>query len=86
MQISFQVSFNMQLIIHTMHMFLYQLFIHILQHFFQFFTVKCNLDETLQNGRSIVHFYRILIEQLGQGASKSSLLREVATPLSSCDN
>jgi hypothetical protein len=32
-----------------------------------------------------VHFYRFFIEQLGQGASKSSLLREVATPLSSCD-
>jgi hypothetical protein len=43
-----------------------------------------NLDETLQNVWSVVHFYRFFIEQLGQGASKSSLLREIATPLSSC--
>ncbi len=41
MQFSFKFSFNMQLIIHTMQTFLYQLFIHFLQHFFQFFIVKC---------------------------------------------
>ncbi len=41
MQFFFKFSFNMQLIIHTMQTFLYQLFIHILQHFFQFFIVKC---------------------------------------------
>jgi hypothetical protein len=45
-----------------------------------------NLDETLQNGWSIMHFYTFFIKQLGQGASKSSFLKEVTTPLSSCDN
>jgi hypothetical protein len=30
-------------------------------------------------------FYRIFFEQLGEGEYKSSLLREVVTPLSSCD-
>jgi hypothetical protein len=52
MQMFFKFSFNMQLIIHTMRTFLYQFFIHILQHFFSNFHCQMlhNLDETLQNG------------------------------------
>ncbi len=78
----------MQLIIYTMQTFLYQLFIHILQHFFQIFIVKCCIMYTkyYKMDELFCTFYRIFIEQLGQGEYKSSLLRVVVTPLSSCDN
>jgi hypothetical protein len=41
-------------------------------------------DEEMKNFmQQLLHTF---LKQLGQGASKSSLLREVATPLFSCDN
>ncbi len=45
-----------------------------------------NVDKNYKMDELLCTFYRICIEQLGQGEYKSSLLREVVTPLSSCDN
>ncbi len=45
-----------------------------------------NVDKNYKIDELLCTFYRTFIEQLGQGEYKSSLLREVVTPLSSCDN
>ncbi len=45
-----------------------------------------NVHKNYKMDELLCIFYKICIEQLGQGEYKSSLLREVVTPLSSWDN